>query len=71
MSSLKNSISSFTVFKLSSFPVTELSITITESPRFTRAFVMWLPIKPAPPVTKYFIILHLFQLHNIWHLILC
>ena len=33
-------------------PVDRLSSTTTRSPASTRAWTMWLPIYPAPPVTR-------------------
>jgi len=41
------------VFSL--FPVSKLSSTITSKPRFASSSAIWLPIKPAPPVTRTFI----------------
>ena len=47
-----------------------LSITVTMSLRSTSFSVMWLPIKPAPPVTTYLIMFFLFLLHDIQRVIL-
>src|SRR6202522_1871083 len=45
-------------------PVDRLSSTITRSPAATRAWTMWLPIYPAPPVTR--IVMGLARAGGLW-----